>query len=421
MNNNDSVKLFPTSLRGEYKTPPSKSMTHRALICSALANGKSVISNIVLSEDIKATIDALRGLGAKFDIEGDTIYVTGIKKLKAPTKEIFCNESGSTLRFMIPICSLTNKEVTFTGAESLIKRPQSVYEKIFKDDNISYTKTTNKIVVNGSIKAREYVLDGSVSSQFFTGLMFSLPLLEENSYIYFENTLESESYIDLTVEMLEFYGVEVQKLTNGYFIEGNQSYKPRNYRVEGDYSQAAFFLVGGVLSGAVKSKDLNHESLQGDKAILDIIKQVKGVVIYDESGYTTMKSQTYGTVVDISNCPDLGPIIALLLVLSKGKSKIVNAHRLRLKESDRIESTVTTLTKLGADIFVENNDIIINGKDSLNGGVSLDSYNDHRIAMMVSIAATVCKEPVELTNPYAINKSYPDFYRDYISLGGFVK
>ena len=134
-----------------------------------------------------------------------------------------------------------------------------------------------------------------------------------------------------------------------------------------------------------------------------------------------MKSQTYGTVVDISNCPDLGPIIALLLVLSKGKSKIVNAHRLRLKESDRIESTVTTLTKLGADIFVENNDIIINGKDSLNGGVSLDSYNDHRIAMMVSIAATVCKGPVELTNPYAINKSYPDFYRDYISLGGFVK
>lgn len=421
MNNNDTMTLFPTTLRGEYKTPPSKSMTHRALICSALANGKSTITNFVLSEDIKATIDALTKLGAKFDIQDDKVYVEGVKRLKAPTEEVYCNESGSTLRFMIPIFSLTGKEVTFTGAKSLIKRPQSVYEKIFKEDDIPYTITKESIMVNGSIKAREYTLDGSVSSQFFTGLMFSLPLLKENSYIYFKNTLESESYIDLTIQMLELYGIEIQKISNGFFIEGNQMYKAQDYRVEGDYSQAAFFLVGGVLNGAVKSLDLHHESKQGDRAILDIIKSVKGVVVYEESGYTAMKSQTAGTTIDISDCPDLGPIVALLLALSKGRSRIVNAQRLRLKESDRIESTVTTLKALGANIKEENDEIIIQGKKGLTGGVSLDSYNDHRIAMMISIAATICEEPIELTNPYAINKSYPDFYKDYISLGGFIK
>ena len=421
MNKSTSLTLFPKVLKGEYTAPPSKSMTHRALICSALANGKSTISNFVLSEDIKATIDALTLLGAKFDIKGSEVIVHGVRKLKAPNKDIFCNESGSTLRFMIPIASLTNKKVAFTGKSSLMKRPQNVYESIFKEDNIDYEKSNNKIMVNGSIKAKKYHLDGSVSSQFFTGLLFSLPLLKEDSYLYYTNTLESESYIDLTTQLLSYYGVTVQKLTNGYFIPGNQKYTPRDYRIEGDYSQAAFFLVAGVLNGSIKVRDLDLESLQGDKAILDVIKQVKGILVYDEFGYTAVQSSTYGTTVDLSNCPDLGPIIALLLSLSKGQSKIINAHRLRLKESDRIESTVSTLQALGANIKEDGDDIIIQGKKSLNGGVSVDSYNDHRIAMMVAIAATVCKEPVELTTPYAINKSYPDFYKDYISLGGFLK
>lgn len=418
MTKKSSIKLFPNELNGDIKIPPSKSLSHRALICAALANGTSEISNVLLSEDIKTTIEALEHLGAKFEIEKDVISVTGVKKIKYDNQPVYCNESGSTIRFLIPIFSLTNKEIEFTGKESLIKRPQTIYKKIFDHDQNTFIKEENKIVVKGSVKAREYTIDGDVSSQFFSGLMFSLPLLKEDSKIYYNGSLESKSYIDLTIEMLELFNIEIQEIENGYFIPGNQEYKPNNYRVEGDYSQAAFFLVGGILNGLINIDDLNHESNQGDYAIINVIKRMKGKIIFTETGFTTDQSKTYGTTIDISDCPDLGPIIALLGSLSSGTTTMTNIQRLRLKESDRVESTVNTLKALGANIKVNDDEITIIGKQSLTGGVTLDSYNDHRIAMMISIAALRCKNPVTLTTANAVNKSYPHFYEDYISLGG---
>lgn len=421
MTTHSQIKLFPTSLEGSIKVPPSKSLSHRALICAALANGKSEISNVLLSEDIKTTISALEHLGAKFAIKKDKILVTGMKKLKYNHKPVYCNESGSTIRFLIPLFSLTNKKIVFTGKESLINRPQTIYKKIFDEDKNIFIKKDNEIVVKGSLKAREYFIDGNVSSQFFSGLMFSLPLLKEDSKIFYNGTLESKSYIDLTIEMLELFNITIHEIENGYFIPGNQIYKPNKYRVEGDYSQAAFFLVGGVLNGLINIDDLNSESNQGDYEIVNIIKRMKGKVIFTENGFISEKSKTYGTSVDVSDCPDLGPIIALLASLSFGTTIMTNIHRLRLKESDRVESTVNTLKALGADILVKNDEIIIHGKHSLLGGVTLDSYNDHRIAMLITIASTRCEKPVILTTANAVNKSYPHFYEDFLSLGGNIE
>ncbi len=418
MTHKPQIKMLPTNLRGDLNVPPSKSLSHRALICASLAEGKSVISNIIYSEDITATMKALEQLGAKFEIDKDKVTVYGVKRIKYDNKPVDCNESGSTLRFLIPIFSLAKKEVKFTGKQSLIDRPQSIYSKIFTEDNNTFKKQDNEIVVKGSVKSRKYIIDGNVSSQFFSGLMFSLPLLKEDSTIIINGTLESESYIDLTIEMLDLFNIEIHQIENGYFIPGNQVYKPHNYRVEGDFSQAAFFLVGGIINGIIKINDLNHESNQGDKEIINIIKKMKGRIIYAENGFIAEKSQTNGAKIDISNCPDLGPIVALLGCLSKGTTTITNISRLRLKESDRVESTVNTLKALGANISVQEDNIIIHGKQSLKGGVTLDSYNDHRIAMMISIAALRVEEPIILKRANAVNKSYPHFFEDYKSVRG---
>lgn len=413
-----TVKLFPGKLNGEVKAPPSKSLSHRSLICASLSRGKSVIKNIAFSDDITATMKALETLGVKFQINNGTVTVNGIKKIKNLSRVVHCNESGSTLRFLIPLFSLSDKKVTFTGTESLLSRPQTIYKKIFKHDGNIFDISKEKIVVKGSIKAREYTIKGNISSQFFSGLMFALPMLEEDSTIYIDGNLESKSYIDLTIAVLEEFGIRILELESGYFIEGNQTYTATNYTVEGDYSQAAFHLVGGSLSGFVKVNDLTHDSKQGDKVIIEFLKQMKSKVIFMETGYIIKLSKTKGTIIDLADCPDLGPIITLLACLSSGKSTIINISRLRIKESDRVKSTVSTLSKLGANIKSTKDKIIVIGKSSLKGGVSVDSFNDHRIAMMLSIAALRCENEIILTNANAITKSYPSFFKDYKLLGG---
>lgn len=421
MVNKDQITLYPASLHGDVKIPSSKSLSHRALIAASLSNGVSKISNLVFSNDVTATIHALESIGAKFDIREDSVIVTGVKKIKAPHKDVYCNESGSTLRFLIPLLSLTGKEVSFSGEKSLIKRPQTIYKKLFEENDSSFVVSENNITIKGSIKAKDYYLEGNVSSQFFSGLMFALPLLEDDSRIYISSKLESKSYIDLTIDVLSRFGIRIQEIENGYYIEGNQTYTNTNYKIEGDFSQAAFFLVAGILNGSVISSGLNPESKQGDEKIIDFIKQVNGKIVHMENGFSTSLTKTTGAIIDIADCPDLGPIIALLLSLSSGKSRIINAKRLRYKESDRIESTVSTLKLLGANIKTEIDDIVIYGRKTLSGAVVVDSYNDHRIAMMVAIAALVCDQEITLTGAKSINKSYPHFIKDYISLGGKVK
>ena len=418
---NEVITLFPSNFEGTIKAPPSKSLSHRAIICAALANGVSRIDNIIYSDDIKATMNALESIGVTFTIHPRHLIVKGVRRLKLRNKEVYCNESGSTIRFLIPLLSLTNKEVNFLGEESLLKRPQTIYEDIFTEDNLIFNVEPNKITVNGSIKARDYHIKGDVSSQFISGLLFSLPLLKKDSNIYIQGNLESKSYVDLTISILEKYGIEIKELENGYFIRGNQHYQPFDYTIEGDYSQAAYYLVGGILNGRINIEDLDHESHQGDLAIIDIIQSMKGKVIFTENGYITQTSDTKSTTIDINNCPDLGPIVSLLASLSSGTTKIINAKRLRLKESDRIHSTVTTLKALGANITSENDEIIIKGRKTLDGGVTVDSFNDHRIAMMVAIASLKSEKEITLTTATAVKKSYPNFFEDFKHVGGKFK
>jgi 3-phosphoshikimate 1-carboxyvinyltransferase len=421
MTNKQVVKAFPGNLKGSVNAPSSKSLTHRALICASLSRGESVIRNVNISEDIIATMNVLKSIGAKFTVSSHKITVKGVSHPHLKNKVVDCNESGSTLRFLIPVLSLTNKEVHFTGKDSLLKRPMDIYQDVFDISESTFIVQQDKIVVNGSIKANEYILKGDVSSQFFSGLLFALPLLKENSTIIIDGNLESKAYVDLTIAMLQKFGIVIKKLENGYFIKGNQQYKHTDVIVEGDYSQAAFYLVAGVISGKVHVQNLTHNSKQGDKAIIDIIQSMDGKVVFMENGFVAEQTSTNGEAIDISETPDLGPIVCLLGALSKGTTTIKNIERLRIKESDRVKSTIESLSKLGANIKEENGEIIIHGKKTLQGGVTVDSYNDHRIAMMLSIAALRCEQPITITNAIAVNKSYPHFYEDYKQLKGKIE
>ncbi len=411
-----TIKIYPGKLSGKVEVPASKSIGHRAIISAALSHGKSILHNITLSDDINATIEAVKSFGAKIELRKDKLIIHGVKHISPSKNPIDCKESGSTLRFLIPLLASTNKRVVFKGAPSLIKRPLTIYKQIAIQDNIDFSITKDKVMVNGSFKGKHYHIDGDVSSQFITGLMFVLPLLKYDSKITFSKPLESKSYIDITIDILNKFGIEIEEITNGYYIPGNQKYTPTNISIEGDYSQGAFFLVGGVLNGNIQVNNLKLDSIQGDRQIIEFINQMKGRLIFNENGYTALKSSTVGTILDITNTPDLGPILTLLAVASNGTTIIKGTKRLRFKESDRIKSTVITLKKLGANISVKGDDIYAIYTPKLHGG-TIESHNDHRIAMMAAISATISDSPITITSADAITKSYPNFYNDLSLLG----
>ncbi|XMB86900.1 3-phosphoshikimate 1-carboxyvinyltransferase [Mycoplasmatota bacterium WC44] len=415
-----SIKLKPSFLEGEVVIPPSKSYSHRAIICASLANGKSKIDNIILSDDILATINALRAIGAKIEINDNCLNITGVEKIDLKEKLIDCNESGSTIRFMIPVLMLSGYEFHITGKESLMNRPMSIYDNLINELNGVYLKKENTLKIKCDLTSKEYTIPGNISSQFISGLLFVLPLLDGDSKIIIENEFESLNYVLMTIEVMKKFGVKVILENNVITIKGNQKYKETNYYVEGDFSQMAFFAVAGIINGNIKCLGMNHNSIQGDKAIVKVLKQMGSDIEVIDSGYIFRKGITLGKEINISQTPDLGPIIGLVSALSIGVSKIVGAERLRIKESDRLESTFDTLTKLGVDVIKNDDSLIITGKGSLKGNI-VDSYNDHRIAMMATIASLRSDSIIELTNANVINKSYPNFYEDFKSLGGIIE
>ena len=418
---NNVIKLFPTSLHGSVSAVSSKSVAHRAIIAASLSNSPSTLTNVIVSEDIKATLHAVKKLGASIKVTDSTVTIKPRKKRLLKAKTIDCNESGSTLRFMIPVASLYDKTITFTGRPSLLNRPMTLYNDVFKQSSGMLEIAQDKIVVNGSIKGNTYELDGSISSQFFTGLMLTLPLVDNDSTLIVKGNLESKSYIDLTIDVLRSFGVSIREHDDRYYIKGNQSYNGTKMAIEGDYSQAAFFMVAGAINGGISIDNLNINSVQGDRVIIDLLTDMNANPVVMENGFNITKSDTSGMVIDVADCPDLAPILSLLGAVSEGTTKLINIERLRIKESDRVNSTVTTLKQLGADITSDESSITVHGKKQLDGGVTVDSFNDHRIAMMVAIAATVCKDPVTLTNATAVNKSYPTFFEDYQRLGGIIE
>lgn len=418
-----AVKIKPNKLKGKINIPPSKSMSHRAVISASLSQGESKISNLIFSDDIIATSDAMRNLGADIEKVGESsLKIKGKLPLKLKDKAIDCKESGSTLRFLIPIALLSEGRAIFTGRGKLVSRPLDTYYKIFDEQGIEY-KTNNgelPLEVEGFLNPGTFKVKGDISSQFITGLMFTLPLLDGDSKIQIIGELESKGYVDLTMEMLNRFGIKVEnKGYREFIIPGNQKYKNKDYHVEGDFSQAAFWLVGGILGESILSDSLNNHSLQGDKAILDLIEKMGGDIDVNEFSAKTQNSNTKGITIDASQCPDIVPILAVLGALSKGETRIINAARLRIKESDRLKAISTELNKLGADVRELEDGLVINGKDSLTGGV-VDSWNDHRIAMAMAIASQKCTGELTITNSDAVNKSYPHFWEDFKSLGGDI-
>ena len=417
------IKIYPSKCSGEIKIPSSKSMGHRAIICASLANGKSIISNLDYSDDILATIDGMKKLGANIQCEKDRLIIEGIKSFDNLKDNIIdCNESGSTLRFFIPIFSLTGKKISFTGRNRLLKRPQKIYEEIFKEQNLYYFQDEDKIEIKGKLKAKEYFIDGNISSQFISGLLFTLPLLEESSIININPPFESASYIDLTMEVLKEFGITINKVTPLRLeIQGGQKYRAKDYKVEGDFSQLAFFAVLGALNNDLKCIGVKHNSKQGDKSIIDILKK-SGVKIEEiEEGYLIHKGKIKDCEIDLGDCPDLGPILNVLAMYGEGEFKIFNAGRLRLKESDRISAMEEELKKLGVEIETTEDEIKILGKKNYLGNIEIFGHKDHRIVMSLAIAGTMLEKPIIIDGAEAVEKSYPKFFQDLESLNIKVK
>ena len=406
-------------LIGEVTPPPSKSILHRYIIASSLAKGISKIENISYSDDIIATIEAMKKLGAKIEIEDNYLLVDGSKTFDKEylnnNAEIDCNESGSTLRFLFPLSIVKQNRILFKGKGKLFKRPLNPYFENFGKCQINYSYINeNEILLDGQLKSGEYEIDGNISSQFITGLLFSLPLLSGNSKIIIRGKLESSSYIDITLDCLNKFGIKI--INNSYkefIIKGNQTYKSGNYQVEADYSQGAFFLVANSISSNIKINGLNSNSLQGDKKIIDFISKIDNW------------NKDEKLILDGSETPDIIPILSLKACISKKEIEIVNIARLRIKESDRLKATAQELTKLCFDLIEKEESILINSRKNFNKisnstPVSLSSHSDHRIAMMLAIASTCYEGEIILDNLDCVKKSYPNFWEVFLLLGGKI-
>ena len=404
-------------LVGELSPPPSKSVLHRYIIASSLAKGVSKIENISFSEDIIATIEAMKKLGANIEQKENYLLIDGSDTFKNLNEniEIDCNESGSTLRFLFPLSIVEENKVLFKGRGKLFKRPMTPYFENFEKYKIKHSYIDeNKILLEGKLKAGIYEIDGNISSQFITGLLFSLPLLDGKSKIIINGKLESSNYIDISLDCLSKFGIKI--INNSYqefVIEGNQSYRAGNYRTEADYSQAAFFLVANAIGSKIRINDLSEDSLQGDKKIIDYISEIDNWNSKDT------------LILDGSETPDIIPILSLKAVVSGKKIEIVNIKRLRIKESDRLKATVEELSKLNFDLIEKKDSILINSRENFKVNknekvVSLSAHSDHRIAMMIAIAATCYDGEILLDNLDCVKKSYPNFWEVFLSLGGKI-
>ena len=384
-----NVTITPGPLAGAITPPPSKSQAHRLLIAAALGTGESHIENLAHSQDIDATLRCMDALKAP----GDGL------------PELDCGESGSTLRFLIPVALALRGGGKFTGRGRLMERPQEPYFAIFREKGISYEQKDGTLTVRGRLTPGDYTLPGDVSSQFVTGLLYALPLLEGDSRILLTTPLESRGYIDMTLDALEQFGVRaVCDGDRTFRVPGNQTYQPRDLTIEADWSNAAFWYAAQFVGCDLEIQGLNAFSAQGDMRIVPYFVKLQGKGPVD---------------LDVSQCPDLVPPLAAMAALRGGENtRIVNAARLRIKESDRLAAVTQVLNALGGRVEEHEDHLVIHGRERLAGGVAVSGHNDHRIAMMAAIAAIRCNGPVTITGAECVKKSYPDFWEDYRSLGG---
>ncbi len=413
-----NVIYSPFTPDGAVTAPPSKSDVHRAIICAALSKGKSTISPVALSNDIKATINCIKALGAYAEIENNVLTIDGTDMLKNKTALLDCGESGSTLRFFIPVAALGAVNATFTGSGRLPQRPIGIYTDALPKKGVTCkTQGGLPLEISGQLESGRYEVPGNVSSQFITGLLLALPLLDGDSDIILTSPIESVGYINMTIYTMSKFGVEVETTDYGWHIKGNQSYTPTEYTTDGDWSQAAFFMVSGALGKSVTINGVNKDSAQGDKKIAEILAQFGAEVIQTDTNVTVKSRKMHAITIDASQIPDLVPVLAVCASFAEGTTKIINAERLRIKECDRLTATAELINNLGGNVKELKDGLEITGVEKLTGG-KVDGYNDHRIVMSAGVCASRLEGTIESTHAMSINKSYPDFYIDYNSIGG---
>ncbi len=394
-----NIKIEKAAYSGQIQAPPSKSAAHRRLICAALSEGKSVIHGVSDSEDMKATLDCIRAIGASAEKDGDTVTVVGVDAKKRATATLNCRESGSTLRFFTPICLLSENEAVLTGSERLLSRPLEPYEEICVAQGMDYILTETSLTVKGPISSGHFRLRGDISSQFISGLMFAMPLCDGFSVIELIPPVMSASYIAMTVEALSEFGIKVEVTEDDkIIIPGGQKYKPTETSVEGDWSNAAFFLALNALGSEIEIDGLRRRSLQGDEVIVKLLGKL---------------SRTCPTV-DISDCPDLAPILMAAGAALNGV-RLTNTDRLKIKESDRGEAMASELRKLGVTVTVGDNEIEVTAPDALAPPTEpLNGHNDHRIVMASAVILSLVGGEIEGCE--AVSKSFPDFFEILSSL-----
>lgn len=400
------ARFSPSRLTGAVIVPPSKSMAHRALLCAALADGISTIGGIADSDDVIATLGAVRAFGAKVSQDGAALRIEGTRGFDGPIV-VDCAESGSTLRFCIPIAAaLTDGECTFRGRGRLGSRPLGEYERIWRERGLVWRNMSRggalDLTIGGRLRGGAFALRGDVSSQFFSGILFALPLC--GGVLTATGEIASRAYIDMTIAAMRDFGVTVTEQGSEFRAEGG--YSAADFTVEGDWSQAAFFAVADALGSDVEIEGLRADSLQGDRAIAPMLEALKG---------------NGELVFDGEQCPDIMPVFALACALRADRTtRLVGLSRLKLKECDRLAAIYEMLTALGADVTRDGDDLIIKGRDKLDGG-EVSSHGDHRMAMTAAIAALGCRGDVVCDDVSCMSKSYPDFLQQYTRLGGRVQ
>ena len=394
------VNIEKGRAKGCVSAPPSKSMAHRLLICAALSSGESVIHGMSDCEDVRATLDCLSALGVPFEQNGDTVKIKGIDAREmSASAPLSCRESGSTLRFLVPLCMISGNNTMLTGAPQLMKRPMNVYETLAKEKGLTFSQDERSVIVKGPLKSGEYKVAGNVSSQFISGLLFALPLVKGDSTINIIPPVESRSYIELTLFALREFGVDVTwKDDYTLFIKGGQTYKATETTVEGDYSGAAFFEAMNSLGSEIKIEGLREDSLQGDK-------------VY--SRYFEMLSKGTPTI-HIGNCPDLGPVLFAVSAAKNG-GIFTGTARLKIKESDRAAAMAEELKKFGVSVTIHDDAVVVYPLDFHKPTENLCGHNDHRIVMSLAVLLTLTGGTIE--GAEAISKSFPTFFEDIKSLG----
>lgn len=413
---------------GTVNAIPSKSEIHRMLIAAAFSDRETVINTGSTKEpsvDMLATADCLNEAGAKIKENKGSFHIKPVKRdenglIKTKNPPVFnCKESGSTLRFILPVMTAVCNNFKIDGSGRLPNRPLEDLLKALENGGVVFSKRQIPFTVKGPLKNGTFHLPGNVSSQYITGLLLALPLLKGDSEIILDTELESSPYIDITINVLNSFGIKIDKTNNGWFIKGGQKFhSPLESFADGDWSNSAFFLVLGALSeNPVTVKGLNMDSCQGDKEIIDILKKAGADLKFSKDSVTVKKDRLKGQVISLKNIPDLLPILSILAAFSSEDTLFIDCERLRLKESDRIKAVSEMIINLGGIALVEGNNLKIKGTCGLTGG-TINSFNDHRIVMAAAVAGAFTEKPVIIENAGAVNKSYPSFFKDFETLGG---